>query len=79
VPQYDSPDNPPATNLLAFVQELVEAHLLACPADAQLSRKRLDAQPTLYNAVAGTFPEIERLRLTPPMWDAAIAAVMDKR
>jgi len=72
---YNDTPRPP-TNPLAFARELVAAHLLACPADASLSLKLHDAVPTLYAAVATTFPEIERVGLTPAMWEQVVATVV---
>lgn len=76
---YD--DNPrPPTSAVVFARELVTAHLLACPADAALSLKQTDeVMPTIYAAVASTFPEIERLRLTAAVWEEVVASVIANR
>jgi len=72
-------DNPkPPTSARDFARELLAAHLLACPADASLSLKLTDDVPTLYAAVATTFPEIERLRIASPVWDEVVATVLGR-
>jgi hypothetical protein len=43
-----------------------------------LSVKLTDDVPTLYAAVASTFPEIERMSLTATMWDEVVASVIDR-
>jgi hypothetical protein len=72
----DNPRRP--TSPRDFARELVAAHLLACPTDASLSVKLTDDVPTLYAAVASTFPEIERMSLTATMWDEVVASVIDR-
>ncbi len=54
---------------VAQASALLLAHLRACPDDVHLSLERHGDAPTLYEAVAATFPEEEQMRLTSLMWD----------
>jgi hypothetical protein len=59
---------------------LVFAHLMSHPADIDLDLARAGADgPTLYSAVALSFPRLHDLGLTPTMWARATAVALAAR